>query len=231
MGNIIKWDKDDEILEKLVQKNTIKEGCYGGRHIIQRDSEILGGVYLSEYPDENILEAIVVDPKVENSKLQELYEDARSRASVCGELQKEYVLEAVVKTVAEAMPLLDDKEVYSILRGNIGTDRGRKIGLDNFLNWGVGNKSKYALACAALLEMFKDEEDINGNISVDRNQVEDENGNLTENVWCRYTNADGEVYILDFIKNDEGKAEGFAYGLEKALAKNSWPYKRPEDGI
>jgi len=236
MGNIIKWDKDDEILEKLVQKNLIKENKYGGRHVIQRDSEVLNGVYLSEYPDENILEAIVVDPEVEDSELRKLYEDARSRASVCGELQKEYILEAVVKTVVEAMPLFDDKEVYSILRGaedmrGRGADKGRKMPVDHFINWRVGNKNKYALACAALLEMFKDDEDINGDISVDRNQVEDENGNVSENVWCRYTNADGEVYILEVVRNELGRAEGFAYGLEKAIAKNSWPYNRPEDGI
>ena len=96
------------------------------------------------------------------------------------------ILDAVYEVVSAAMPY-DDEAVEKIV-SETGNDNDGKIALDYFIQEGKGVCRHQALACAALLERFKDEGYIRGTASVDRNS--DTRGGHS---WCRYTNSEGTV--------------------------------------
>jgi hypothetical protein len=209
------WDKTIKMKSRLSLEGKLdrinNEDYYQNRHIIHRDSKIDGGVYLGQ----NQREAIVVDSK-KYPALRKLYEKAKNKAMRNGVIEKDKILQAVYETVAEAMPKQDDSAVEEIIH-RYGVEKDGKISLDVFLLEDVGVCRHDALACAALLELFKEDGIIRGKPSVDRNST-----SLGGHAWCRYTNSAGEVFILDV-------AQGYLGKLEKAQDKNRWVYQRPED--
>lgn len=209
------WDKTQTMKKRLQGEGKLdsigEEDFYQGRPIIHRDSPVNGGVYLGAKQRE----AIVIDSK-KYSGLSALYSIAKNKASVDGNVRKDLVLEAVFQTVREAMPTQNEEAVEKIAREH-GAEKDGKIALDVFLEKRTGVCRQDALACAALLELFKEEGFIRGKPGVDRNSTE-----LGGHAWCRYKNSDGEVFILDVAQNYLGK-------LEKALDKKSWVYARPEN--
>ncbi len=101
----------------------------------------------------------------------------------------------------------------------IEEDNRDKISLDNLIEKKVGTSLYKALTATVLLEQFKKEGHISGEISVDCKKYD----NKTHH-WVRYTNSKGRVFILDF--DSEFKE---AVPLEKAVLKGKEFYKRPED--
>lgn len=183
---------------------------YQGRPVIHRDSQIDGGVCLGQ----GKREAIVVDSQ-KYPKLRELYEAAKGKAMEDGIVRKEKILQAVYDTVTEAIPVQSSTRVKRLLQAlDIGKDE--KISLDVFLEYGVGVCRHDALACAALLELFKKDGFVNGKPSVDRNSDKGEG-----HAWCRYTNSIGEVCILDVMLKYIGNLTD--------ASEDIWHYKRPED--
>jgi len=227
------WDRTQEMKQRL--KGKIDRGYYGGRHIIHRDSDIDGGVYLGK----NQREAIVVDSE-KHPRLRELYETSKDKmtgnrcegriSQVVGDNFEDFsearyheayyyitensVLKAVYDTVDEAMPNRDKEAVEEILDEH-GVEKDGKISLDIFIGRGVGVCRHLALTCAALLELFKKDGVIKGKPGVDRNS----NGS-NGHAWCRYTNPDGEIFILDV---------GRYMGKLSDASEKRWFYERPED--
>ncbi|MBU2638844.1 MAG: hypothetical protein KJ955_07765 [Nanoarchaeota archaeon] len=191
-------------------EDVLEGESYLGRKIIHRDSPIDKGVYLGA----GEREAIVVDSD-KYPAIRKLYEKAKEKALV-GLAEKDIVkcmvLRAVYETVKETMTACDEKAVDAIVRlARCGKDG--KIALDLFIENQVGVCRHMALACGALLELFRKDGFVSGNISIDRNT--DKGGHA----WCRYTNSGGEVYILDVAQNYVGR-------MEKAV---NWDYRRPDE--
>ena len=114
------------------------------------------------------------------------------------------------------MPTQSDTAVKRIIR-EYGVANEINIALDIFLIEGIGLSRHYALACTALLELFKKDGLLRGSPSIDLKRVGSGN-----HVWCRYTSSKGEVYILDAAKKYFGK-------LEHVPNENKLLYKRPDD--
>lgn len=211
------WNKTRIMLERKEQDDDIEwidgEPHYQGRHIIERDSDIEGGVYLGG----GEREAIVVDS--EYGAIPELYEDTKDTAE---ELAQEnnstintYAPLAAYRTVRDTLEF-DKEEVNDLVERNNVEDDG-KIALDMFLNNGVGVCRHAALATGTVLEHFQEDGYINGDISVDRNQ--DSRGG---HAWVRYEDQNG-VRILDPTQDVFSPLE---------LTEDSfWDYARPEDNI
>jgi hypothetical protein len=196
---------------------------YQGRQLIGRDMDVRGGVYYGTYKGE----AIVVDPSKNPEQYRLYFEKAKQRAIENGKIQRSKVLQAVFDTVSTEMPYSQEK-VDSILN-DIGKAKGlpqfpdgSKIDLGVFMENHAGVCRHQALACAVLLQSFKDEGYIRGDISVDRNAVWQPNSELDGHAWVRYTSHGGNVMILDV-------AQGYLGLLDDAQNSARWNYLRPEE--
>jgi len=207
------WDRTQIMKKRLsgeISRGPDGREYYQGRPIIHRNTPVLGGVYLGAFPRE----AIVVDSE-KYPALNKLYEEAKRKAmDSAGRVNKGKILKSVFEIVKEKMEF-NEKKVDKITKRLGGNDR--KIALDVFIDEGVGVCRHHALACAALLELFKRNGYIQGTPSVDRNSTE-----LGGHAWCRYTNSAREVFILD-------PTLSFLGSLEEAESEGIWQYKRPED--
>ena len=210
------WDRTQIMKRRLaeqISRGPDGRGYYQGRPVIHSDTRVLGGVYLGAFTRE----AIVVDEKY--GELNRLYEEAKKRVmDSAGKVNKGKILKSVFEVVKETMKPseADEAKVNEIIE-KLGVSGDRKIALDVFIKKGVGVCRHRALACAALLELFKRDGHIRGISSVDRNSTE-----LGSHAWCRYTNSKGEVFILD-------PTLGFLGSLNEAESRGIWQYKRPED--
>jgi len=188
---------------------------YQGRPIISRDSPIDGGVYLGK----NMREAIVVD-SVKFPRINQLYELAKFKSSDYNtfsgqrEVNKFKILRSVHNLAREVMPPENSDKVDELIEG-FGGFNNQKVALDVFLNNHLGKCRHYALTNAVLLEKFKKDNFLSGTVSVDRNSLI-----LGGHAWCRYTNSEGRVYVLDGMN-------GFLGTLEESLDKPKWDYRRP----
>ena len=205
-----KWNKTQVMKVRLGLRNLENE-FYQGRPVIHRDSRIDGGVYLGQ----GQREAIVVDFRKDH-KLMDLYEKVKDKSLKNGVIKKSRILGAVYGAVKESMPRQDYEAVKEIIN-RYGVEEDGKISLGVFLEEGAGVCRHDALACAALLERFKEEGIVKGRASLDRNS-----NHLGGHAWCRYTNSGGEVFILDVAQNFLGR-------LEESLNEDRWAYQRPED--
>jgi len=188
--------------------------CFQGRRVIGRDMPVIGGVSLGVGRREAI--TVDIDSSRGYTKLRELYGQARLAASTGGAVERNRVLPAVYETVNSAFKNRSTEAVNALLaKYKVGPDQ--KIALDVFIAEGVGVCRHVSLACAALLEMFKQEGHIRGEISVDRNGTDE-----GAHAWCRYTSYSGEVVILDVM-------QGYFGTLNESTEKAYWDYFRPKD--
>ncbi|MFH1065535.1 MAG: hypothetical protein V1734_03455 [Nanoarchaeota archaeon] len=201
------WDRTMFSEKRL--EDVLEGESYLGRKIIHRDSPIDKGVYLGA----GEREAIVVDSE-KYPAIRKLYEKAKEKALIgiaSENVVKGLILNAVYSTVKESMNYDNEAVDRLVDICNSGTDG--KIALDIFIKNKVGVCRHMALACGALLELFKKDGFVSGNVSIDRNT--DGSGHA----WCRYTNSGGEVYILDVAQSYIGR-------MEKA---ENWDYRRPDE--
>jgi hypothetical protein len=194
---------------------------YRGRKIIGRDMDVRGGVFYGKFRESS--EAIVVDPDNHPDIYWDYFKSACDRArDESGEVVGSSVLGAVFDTVRANMRY--SKKGVSYVRRELGPADGQKIELGVFMDAGVGVCRHQALACAALLEDFKDAGYIHGHVSIDRSHRWDPDNDKDRggHAWVRYTTEDDNAYILDVAQNYFGPAEE---GTEEAR----WNYLRPEE--
>ncbi|MEK6864758.1 MAG: hypothetical protein AABX27_05670, partial [Nanoarchaeota archaeon] len=145
------WDRTNFSSKRL--EGVLEGEFYKGRRIVHRDSPIDGGVYLGA----GEREAIVVDSE-KYAEINKLYSIAKEKALI-GKVEKNVakglILNAVYDTVKEAMNYNKAAVKGLVAICNSGTDG--KIALDIFIKNKVGVCRHMALACGALLELFKKE--------------------------------------------------------------------------
>ena len=226
------WNRTVISVDRLEKEGKLDpDGTYQGRHIIHRNSPILGGVYLGE----SSREAVVVDAKYgELPKLHQLAK-VKARSYACDPETGDdfYFIDPATgretyhpsaafmgtfAAVKETMPRQDLEAVKELLAKNNATDDA-KIALDSFLSAGMGVCRHDALACGAVLEMFQQEGHLqNWKISVDRNT-----NHRGGHAWTRAQNmTDDAIYILDVMQD-------FCGILRSANSADKWAYERPED--
>ncbi len=223
--NFVEWEKTARTLRRLEHKGQLRdEGgtkYFKNRFIIHRDSLIDGGIY----PGEEEREAIVVDT-AKSPKIMELFEKAYTKCHHTITLIQDIhtdkfdeleILRTVYDMVKDALPNQTVSATDKLI-GALNVKKDAKASLDVFLENGIGTCRHDALLCGVLLELFKKKDIIKGQISVDRNNMNDKEGHA----WCRYTAIAGEIFILDVSRDYFG-------GLKDTEGKTSWIYKRPED--
>jgi len=231
---MVRWNRSIQMEERLGYKGKIVymwgrpyyKATYEGREIklpiIHRDSRIVGGVCLGQYPRE----AFFVGP--ESTSLERLRGDVERRASYGGHLRRDMVLEAIYKTVRENMKP-DERAVERLVsRYELGEDGLVSLGL--FIQEGVGVCRHFAATCGALIELFgkdknlrKARNHLRGKASMDRNSTE--RGGHT---WTRYRSKEGPVVILDVAQDFFGML-GDPETQRKIGDGKLWPYNRPDD--
>ena len=217
----VEWNKTLMATDRLVREGKIyvdENGvtCFQGRPLIGRDMPIRGGVYLGA----GAREAIVVN--AESAAIRGLFGEALRRVTNAdGTIDKTRILQTVYEVVRDALPTQDVDAVESLIR-ELGVGADQKVDLDVFIGRGVGVCRQSALLCGAILELFKAEGYIRGEISVDRNTMTYElhgQEKVSGHAWCRCTNSAGEVIILDVT-------HGFKGMLGEAKAEGFWDYAR-----
>ena len=191
---------------------TRKEKFFQGRPIIGRDRKINGGVYLGA----GEREAVVVDDKKDQAigrVFQELIK-RRREAEARGRGFKDGILEEVWRLVGQVIPY-SDQQVENIVSRLPGPDS--KVYLSSFIGGGVCRHQ--ALLTGYLLERLSEAGLVGGKVSIDRNHVLGEGGHA----WVRYTNSDGDVFILDSAQQYIGRLD------EMPDKRDRWFYERPED--
>lgn len=181
-----------------------------GRPIIHRDSPINGGVYLMGGNGE----AAVVDD-LKDAVLRKTYQTFRSLLPKDLSEIKRNALGLAWKLTQEKIPYSQDG--INIIHQALGIGADRKIYLGVYIENGAGVCRHQALLTGYLVEKLTKEGILGGKVSVDRNFIKGRGGHA----WVRYTNSQGEVFILDPAQEYIGSLKG--------APKNGWNYKRPED--
>lgn len=183
---------------------------YLGKPVIGRDKPVIGGIYIGRSMNR---ESIKVD---DGPALNSLYEQAKSKATINGNVRPGLVLQSVYYSVYNSMPHGNLDNIKSkLLSSGIGANGCAS--LDFFIENGMGICRHLALTCAALLEKFKADGHIRGNASVDRCS---DVSRKASHGWCRYTADSGNVHILDV---------GMGYLGSPVSEDAPWHYSRPEE--
>ncbi len=204
------WKRTEAVLSRLEDK-VQQNNFYEGRPIIQRDSPIDGGVYLGGHERE----AIVVD-SVKYPLIGLVYQEVKA---LCVGKDHQTTPAIILGTVFNTVKLrlrYSERETKKTIVGR-GAANDRKISLGAFLDEQYGVCRQQALLTAFLLEKFIKEGYLEGKVSVDRNSWA-----LGVHAWCRYTNKEGEVIIIDAAHN-------FIGSLEASLKCGKWDYRREDD--
>ncbi len=196
-------------------------GIYKKRHVIGRDEKINGGVYLGAGEREEI---VVDDMDEKASKYyQKAYDllmknvnsrQRKQRKNKQDDGFKNDILTDVYDTVLSAIQY--DKEYANDLAEKY---KNEKIDLSYYINDGKGVCRHQALLVGYLLERLKNEGQINGAVSIDRNSIK----GVGAHAWVRYqSGTNNAIYIID-------PAQGYVGLLSEAT--NNWPYERPKGSL
>lgn len=200
------------------------------RHTIGRDTPLAEGVYEGSYGGE----AIVVNLESEPDTFNYYYELARQRAinQTTGQIDKSLIMQSVFDTVRATMRY-DQAAVDNIFQRGLKGRNGAKIALSAYINEGVGVCRHQALFAGALLERFKVDGLVRGQVSVDRNMVRrssDMDDKYDGHAWVRYTNSVGNVFIIDVAQKKIDSLENLM-AQRAANPSTTWEYARPEDKV
>lgn len=225
-------EKPEFAHDYTVHADKVREGSK--RPQIGKDRRIEGGEYTTAQYDnvtgkKSVLgEIIVVDTsrpeelKVFNDLKAKVLNQARNKQGM-GVMAE---LLAIEQVVATALPysLEGVQELLEqvIPDGEGGIKDGGKVNLDYFIGEKVGVCRHQALLAGKLAEMMIENHELQGQVSVDRNELWNPmSGEKYGHAWMRYTDPRGEVYVVD-------AAQGYT-GLLREAPKNGWNYMRDED--
>jgi hypothetical protein len=200
----VAWNKD--IMARTRVAHRLVDGKLNGRHLIEHDSRISGGVYLSSSPRL----AITVDGN--SPELLRLHQTVLERASILGPLNEveENIYLGHVCCLARQI-IKNDVFNYMEIFEKFMHANDHEMPLDTFIKIEIGDCRMFALLAGALTEKLTDEGLLLGSVSIDRNTVEDKGGH----VWTRYKDFCGTVTIIDATNDYIGPENG-----------GRWVYKR-----
>ncbi len=211
-GDVNNWSGTKRVIARIQgSENFInpdeeaENGYFQGRRIIGRDTAIVGGVYLGS----GSREAIVVDEKY--GELTKAYD--KLQENLAQGLKEENILSQVYNFVCNTMPY--SPKAVERVRKDYDLIADQKVSLDLYIHYHGGYCRHQALLTGYLLEKLTKDNFLGGRVSIDRNYNEAGKGHA----WVRYTDANGEIYIVD-------PAQSFV-GKEKDKKITGWNYKRP----
>lgn len=219
---------------------TAPYGYYYGRRILGRDMPINDSVYIGS----SDREAIVIDDGKDEPLKQSFIDFLHQRKekvfkqvaekNIVKRLLKNFfprqkekriitlaqfqkgILNDVFSYVRDVMPNNAD-EVNKIEKEIKALSKSKKIYLGSYINRQAGVCRHEGLFAGYLLEKLINNGYLKGSVSVDRNKVIGKGAHA----WCRYTDKNNEIFILDPAQNFNGRL--------KNAGKNQWKYARPED--
>ena len=223
-------DRVEDSMDYSPPDEKAPHGYFAERPIIGSGMDsIIGGVY----PGRSPREVIVVDDTGEKEgdmELARIYKEdflpglleyAKKRRARPKDAAHPYIL----SYIKENMPY-DSERTKAIITGLTGNLPDKKIHLASFIVNKGGICRHQALFAGYLLEKLKNETDpetrLNGKISLERNDVKDEDKSGAH-AWVRYTTSSGDIWILDAAQNRFGRLQDI---MED---KSAWEYARPED--
>lgn len=191
--------------------NLSPKGYFIDRPIIGQDTPINGGVYLGGEGRE----AIVVDDRIDEY-LVKAHETLRNRITrLRGQkIDDLRILREVYNLTKQTLPF-DERRAENLAAR---FDIDQKVTLGRFIQEKAGVCRHQSLLGAYFLEKLKGERFLNGKVSIDRNSI----GILGSHAWARYTDKQGEVYILDATKDFVGR-------LKDPGASSKWTYTRSNE--
>lgn len=222
LDDLAEWKKTEAGLDRIKKSPLFEEGdeesphgYFAGRRIIGRDTEINKGISVGQVNRE----AIVIDDE-KHSSLNEVYEDLfkKRREKLIQEKERTKtgiteVLDTVFNYVLDIMPY--NKEKTEEIRKKYPPDK--KISLNVFILNKAGVCRHQALLTGYLIERMIKEGLIQGQVRINRNYVK----NIGGHTWVKYTDNNGQVYIID-------PAQKFCGTLEEAKKKGTWFYEEPK---
>jgi len=211
-------------------------GMFGNRPIIARDTPVNGGVYPVGGKGG---EALVIDDKRYPKQLNDVYRSVEERikntlgseSAVLGGL-KQAIDQKAGHPGEGSMELKQLQaifaEVFDTLKYDLEATEelardSQKIALNDYISEGVGVCRTQAVLCAYLTERLIDNGMLNGRVSIDRNINKVIDGDDKAHAWARYTDADGNVFILDPAQKYVGKLED--------VTDRNWDYRRTSDMV
>lgn len=206
--NLKKWFET-----QLIVQSSGPNGLYlKDRRIIQRDSIIDEGIFCVA---SNQMEYIVVDSH-KYHQINKLYSKLKKIIK-----ETNNVMRSVYSLVENKMEY--DLEFVEKIEKKFAT---KKVALDIFIEHGKGVCRHMALLCGVLLEKCINDGFLFGQVSIDRNSIEEEGGHA----WCRCTMENNEIFILDPAQHFFGRLD---VNDKKTIIKgyHIWDYYRPEDII
>jgi hypothetical protein len=216
------WNQSDSIKERLLHNREYHEadnkkayGALRGKAIIDIDSPIAGGVYLGA----PAREALHVDP--ESDLLNQIYKsmllEIRKIKESLGIGFEEKVFQIAIAVSQKHLPHNSAAALNRLRQENrIITDG--QMELDFFIHNETGDSEHAALLLAFLLEKLAIEQPnyLSGKISIDRNWIPGGG-----HAWVRYTRDKDNIYILDPIKDYQGRLDNYS--------SQRWAYERRSD--
>ncbi|MCO6430849.1 MAG: hypothetical protein J5J00_08305 [Deltaproteobacteria bacterium] len=216
------WNQRDAIFKRLKGLRDFTPptaryvyGTFKGRHIIDLDSEIAGGIFLS-WPAK---EAISIDPQGEslNTAYRKLLAEIRRITEPLGLGFEEKIMALSIKVAHASLPM-NSNEALRQLRDSNRLVVDEDVPLDFFVAAETGDSEHLSLLIAFMLEKLSKEmpDYLKGKVSIDRNWFPGES-----HCWVRYAHAKDQVYIIDARKNLVGRLDDYS--------EERWSYERPSD--
>jgi len=202
----VSWNK--EIIARQRVEPRLVGGKLNGRHLIEHNTRISGGVYVSSGPRL----AITVDGR--SPEVSRLYRTMLERAGLKGslnEVEQNIFLNHVFCITKETIKT-DGSRYMETFEGFIRAS-DNEMPLENFIKMQIGDCRIFALLAGVLIERLIDEGFLIGSASIDRNTVEEKGGHA----WARFSDFFGTVTILDVTNDYTGPEDG-----------GPWHYKRPD---
>lgn len=210
------------------------KGEFEGRPIIARDTPINTGVYPVGGAHG---EALVVDDKKYPEELDQVYEKVTGALDrvlpnrlTLGGLRKKLLgskqeqgssgVELTKNVLSSVFDVVSKTLKYDLEATDALASDYQKIAMNVYIQEGVGVCRTQALLTAYVLERLVGEGRLKGRVSVDRNIDHAVAGG---HAWSRFTDENGQVYIVD-------PAQQYVGTIEETYTKtNKWDYRRTED--
>jgi len=222
-----RWQHSKKARERVFWGKLPKDRLeFEGRLLIERDTPILDRVFISK------TEALVVDAN--EPIFIDLYNEIYEKCDRGWQPTEHSILKTTYEIVMQHFSLLRGKALIKETERLAKPFYGDiKVSLGYFMRKRVGVCRHRALVIGGLLEMFKQDGLISGEISIDRNTGLPQSGGGDPldvflrrqpgaHAWCRYTSKDGTIWILDAMHEFFGK-------LTSSKQKSHWSYYRPDD--